>query len=52
MDGNAFRIIQCFQHFHETLNHALKPFIGKFMVVYFNDILIYSKTEASHYNHL
>ena len=22
------------------------------MVVYFNDILIYSKTEASHYNHV
>ena len=34
------------------MNHALRAFIDRFVVVYFDDILVYSKNLDKHINHL
>ena len=47
-----FGLTDAFTAFMDLMNRVFKPYLDRFMVVFIDDILIYSRTPEEHTHHL
>jgi len=48
----SFGLTNAHATFMDPINRVFRPYLDKFMVVFIDDILIYSKDKEEHANHL
>jgi hypothetical protein len=48
----AFNLSNALDTFMRMINNMFKHFISKFIIVYFDDILVYNKGKKEHFSHL
>jgi hypothetical protein len=48
----SFRLMNALTYFMYLMNKVVMEYLDKFVVIFIDDILIYSKTEAEHEEHL
>ncbi|KAA3486599.1 DNA/RNA polymerase superfamily protein [Gossypium australe] len=51
-DNDGFRLTNAFAAFMDLMNRVFQPHLDIFVVVFINDILIYSKTKSEHAQYL
>src|SRR6266540_3636299 len=47
-----FRLCNALATFQRLMNHVLHDHLGKFVMIYLDDVVIYSKNMAEHEQHL
>ncbi len=47
-----FELINMLMTFQELINHVLYNHLNKFVIIYLNDILIYSENKENHKKHV
>ena len=47
-----FGLINASAAFMDLMNHVFRPYVDQFVVVFIDDILVYSKDRESHETHL
>jgi len=50
--SHVLRPLQCPKSFMRLINQVFEPFLGKFVAVYFDNILVFSKTRDNRLKHL
>jgi len=48
----SFRLTNVSETFQELINHVLYDYLNEFVIVYLDDILIFSETEKKHERHV